>query len=345
MLSTPLPAKVRGRSAGPTVQAWVLPHLIAWVGNRGIDTQPILSLPGLAALDDPDARIPEKTAEAAWRMAADLTGDPALGIRVAESLPRGALDLVEYAFRSSASLALGLERLARYGPVMSDRVAARMETTGDGILIFVRDTATTVLHPGRSEFALAIALKLARDSTGANLTPTQVCFAHPEPHDAGPHHRFFRGEIRFNAGANSMMLSGADGARPLVGADEALAVIVRRRLEKVLADRAATVSASLGSQVRRMLVEGLGHATVTPDSAAAALHMSRRTLSRRLAGEKTSFRELLDEVRSELARALLMDRSLSVADVAFFLNYSEPAAFHRSFRRWTGQTPSEYRSR
>jgi AraC-like DNA-binding protein len=345
MVSLPPPAKVRGRSAGPTVQAWVLPHVIAWVRSRDIDIQPILSLPGLGPLDDPDARIPEKTAEAVWRMAADLTGDPALGIRVAESMPRGALDLVEYAFRSSASLALGLERLARYGPVMSDRVAARMEATGDGILMLVRDTARTVLHPGRSEFALAIALKLARDATGADLVPTQVCFAHPEPHDSGPHHRFFRGDIRFNAGANSMMLSAADGKRPLVGADAALATIVRRRLDKVLADREVTSSGSLGSQVRRMLVEGLGHATVTPDTAAAALHMSRRTLSRRLAEEKTSFRELLDEVRSEFARALLMDRSLSVADVAFFLNYSEPAAFHRSFRRWTGQTPSEYRAR
>ena len=345
MTSIPPPASVRGRSAGPTVQAWVLPHLLAWVGNRGVDTQPILNLPGLAALDDPDARIPEKTAEAVWRMAADLTGDAALGIRVAEALPRGALDLVEYAFRSSASLAVGLERLARYSPVMSDRVAARMEATGDGILILVRDTARTVLHPGRSEFALAVALKLARDATGADLRPTQVCFAHPEPHDTGPHHRFFRGDIRFNAGANSIMLSAADGARPLVGADAALAAIVRRRLDKVLASREATASASLGAQVRRMLVEGLGHATFSPETAAAALHMSRRTLSRRLAAEKTSFRELLDEVRSEFARALLMDRSLSVADVAFFLNYSEPAAFHRSFRRWTGQTPSDYRAR
>lgn len=327
------------------MQAWVLPHLIAWVGSRGVDSQPILNLPGLAVLDDPDARIPEKTAEAAWRMAADLTGDPALGIRVAEALPRGALDLVEYAFRSSASLALGLERLARYSAVMSDRVAARMEATGDGILILVRDTASTVLHPGRAEFALAVTLKLAREATGAALAPTQVCFAHPEPHDVAPHRRFFRGDIRFNAGANSIMLSAADGARPLVGADAALAAIVRRRLDKVLADREATGSASLGSQVRRMLVEGLGHATVSPETAAAALHMSRRTLSRRLAEEKTSFRELLDEVRSEFARALLMDRSLSVADVAFFLNYSEPAAFHRSFRRWTGRTPSDYRAR
>ncbi|HET9370176.1 MAG TPA: AraC family transcriptional regulator, partial [Vicinamibacterales bacterium] len=255
MLSTPPPAKVRGRSAGPTVQAWVLPHLIAWVGSRGVDSQPILNLPGLAVLDDPDARIPEKTAEAAWRMAADLTGDPALGIRVAEALPRGALDLVEYAFRSSASLALGLERLARYSAVMSDRVAARMEATGDGILILVRDTASTVLHPGRAEFALAVTLKLAREATGAALAPTQVCFAHPEPHDVAPHRRFFRGDIRFNAGANSIMLSAADGARPLVGADAALAAIVRRRLDKVLADREATGSASLGSQVRRMLVE------------------------------------------------------------------------------------------
>jgi AraC-like DNA-binding protein len=345
MISAPPPAKVRERFAAPTVQAWVLPHLIAWVAGRGIDTKPILNLPGLAAVDDPDARIPEKTAEAAWQMAADLTGEPAVGVRVAEALPRGALDLVEYAFRSSASLSLGLERLARYGPVMSDRVAARIEATGDGILILVRDTAKSVLHPGRSEFALAIALKLARDSTGADLRPTQVCFAHPQPHDAGPLHRFFRGDIRFNAGANSMLLSAADGARRLIGADEALAAIVRRRLDKVLADREATASGSLGAQVRRMLVEGLGHATVTPQTAAAALHMSRRTLSRRLAGERTSFRELLDEVRSEFARALLMDRSLSVADVAFFLNYSEPAAFHRSFRRWTGQTPSDYRAR
>jgi AraC-like DNA-binding protein len=63
-----------------------------------------------------------------------------------------------------------------------------------------------------------------------------------------------------------------------------------------------------------------------------------------LTEERTSFRAILDDVRAELARALLHDRTLSIADVAFFLQYSEQAAFHRSFRRWTGQTPQNYRA-
>ena len=71
----------------------------------------------------------------AWRLAAAFTGDAVIGVHLAESLPRGALDLVEYTFRSSASLAAGLERLARYGRVLSDRVAARMETHGEGLLL------------------------------------------------------------------------------------------------------------------------------------------------------------------------------------------------------------------
>jgi AraC-like DNA-binding protein len=92
-----------------------------------------------------------------------------------------------------------------------------------------------------------------------------------------------------------------------------------------------------------LLVEDLGQKTITADGVAHELAMSRRTLTRRLGREGTSFRAVLDDVRGELARALLQDDSLSIADVAFFLQYSEPAAFHRSFRRWTGLTPQAYR--
>jgi len=66
-------------------------------------------------------------------------------------------------------------------------------------------------------------------------------------------------------------------------------------------------------------------------------------LSRRLAEEDTSFSAILDAVRQDIAKMLLQDRSLSIGDIAFFLQYSEPAAFHRSFRRWTGQTPQTFR--
>jgi hypothetical protein len=201
--------KVRTIATGPFVQGWLLPHLVAWVDHQGFDGTPIRRLPGLADLTDPDLRVPEASAETAWRLATTMTGDAAIGVHVAESLPRGALDLVEYAFRSSASLSAGLERLARYGRVLSDRVAARTEAHGDGLLLLVRDMASTALHPGRAEFALAAALKFAREGTGADITPLQVCFAHPAPEDESEHRRFFRRSVRFGAGSNSMAIGRA----------------------------------------------------------------------------------------------------------------------------------------
>ena len=71
--------------------------------------------------------------------------------------------------------------------------------------------------------------------------------------------------------------------------------------------------------------------------------LSARTLSRRLVEEGTSFRGIQDEVRHQLAVALLADASVSIAEIAFFLGYAEPAPFHRSFKRWAGTTPQLYR--
>jgi AraC-like DNA-binding protein len=334
---------LRRTAPGPSVQGWLVPHLIGWVEQQGIDAARIRQLPGMAALSDPDLRVPEASVEAVWHLAATLTRDDAIGVHLAEWLPRGALDLVEYAFRSSESLAAALERLVRYGRVLSDRVAARMDASGEALMLLFRDAGNTSLHPGRAEFALAAALKLARDCTGKNITPLQVCFAHAAPPDASEQKRYFRVPVRYGAGSTSMILAAVDAARPLVGADEALLSIVRRRLEKALAERDRQDAGPFSERVRRLMVENLGATTITPTGAAKALAVSRRTLSRRLADEDTSFRDILDDVRRELACALLQDRSLSIADVAFFLQYSEPAAFHRAFRRWTGRTPQAFR--
>jgi AraC-like DNA-binding protein len=322
----------------------VLPYLIEWVETRGFDASSLRKLRGMAELTDPDRRVPEASVEAAWRLAAALTDDDAVGVHLAEWLPRGALDLVEYAFRSSASLASGLERLVRYGRVISDRVAARVDANGEGLLLTFRDTASTALHPGRAEFALAAALRLARDGTGHDIVAEQVCFAHPAPPDGSEHRRFFRGPVRFSAGSTAMILSAVDAARPMLGADDALSSIVRRRLEKALAERDLQQTGPFSGRVRRLMVEHLGGTTLAPSTAARALAISGRTLSRRLADEGTSFRGILDDVRREFACALLRDRSLSVGDIAFFLHYSEPAAFHRAFRRWTGQAPGDFRA-
>src|SRR5689334_1182755 len=132
-MAQPAPVmRALAKGPGPSVQGWMLPHLIDWVDRQGCDSSSIRQLRGLGDLTDPDLRVPEVSVETAWRLAAALTRDESIGIHVAESLPRGALDLVEYSLRSSATVGEGLERLARYGRVLSDRVAARMESNRDG---------------------------------------------------------------------------------------------------------------------------------------------------------------------------------------------------------------------
>ena len=160
-------SRSQGRAViASSVQGWVLPHLIAWVESRDVSAAPIRRLFGRTRLNDPDVRVAEAVADTAWRLAAALTNDDALAIHLVESLPRGSLDLIEDALRSSPSLEKGIDRLARYGRLLSDRVAARTHREGGSLLFLVHDTATTPLHPARTEFSLAIALKLARDRRG-----------------------------------------------------------------------------------------------------------------------------------------------------------------------------------
>jgi AraC-like DNA-binding protein len=328
-----------------SVLGWVVPLLAAYVKDRGHDEARILQLNGIRGRDlkDPDVRVPESAAREAWRLAIVMTGDEALGLHMAQWLPRGGLDLVEYAFRTSATLGDGLDRLAHYGRLINDRLAVHIVRTGPGVRFLLGDADAQPLHPQRAEFSTALALRLARDTTGTHLVPLEVLFAHPAPADSTEHREFFRSPIHYASGVNEIVFSDADGARTLRAADPALGSIIRKRLDKALGKLDQPADESTAARVRRLLVDGMGKDDQSVQTIGREMGMSARTLSRRLVAEGTSFRAIQDQVRHQLAAALLADASVSISEVAFFLGYSEPAPFHRSFKRWTGTTPQAHR--
>jgi len=340
-------AEGTGRRRG-SVLGWVVPLLAAYVKELGHDEAPILQLTGIRGRDlkDPDIRVPEAASREAWRLAMAMTGDEAIGLRIAQWLPRGSLDLVEYAFRTSARLSDGLERLARYGRLINDRLAVHALHTEPGVRFLIGEADARPLHPRRAEFSVALALRLARDATAIHLIPVEVLFAHDPPADLTEHREFFRSPIHFSSGVNGMVFSDADGARAFKAADAALGAVIRRRLDKAL-DKLDKLGgpddASTASRVRRLLTDGMGREERSVTTTAREMGLSARTLSRRLVEEGTSFRHIQDEVRHELALALLADPTVSIAEIAFFLGYAEPAPFHRSFKRWTGMTPQDHR--
>ena len=209
--TTPGPAGTPRSRQTSTVLAWILPHLLAHVAECGYDATPLRRLPGLAGrdLDDPDVRVADASAAEAWHLAEQITGDDAIGLHMAQSIPAGALDILEYAFRSSPTVGSGLDQLARYVRAVSDRAAAELDIVGDALAF----TWVKPAQPHRVEFAFALIVRMAREATGTSLAPREVHFAHRPPESRLEHRAFFRSPVRFGEVFESPpVLSNGPGA-------------------------------------------------------------------------------------------------------------------------------------
>jgi AraC-like DNA-binding protein len=160
---------------------------------------------------------------------------------------------------------------------------------------------------------------------------------------AREYERFFGVAPRFGAKANSISLSRETMALPLVAAKAALRPSLLFLCETQLAELDGRQG--LTSRARAALLEQIPRGVASRSEVARALGLSERSLNRKLQAEGATYRDVLDDVRRELALAWLADADQAVYEVAFLLGYSEPSTFHRSFRRWTGASPLAWRKR
>jgi AraC-like DNA-binding protein len=292
-------------------------------------------------LEDADARIPHTVLLALWHQAARQSGDNALGIHVAEQLRPGAFDVLDYAIRASSTLGEGLERLTRYHRVLHDAAIVRLSVEGDRAwLTHALPPEATPLPRHVAEFVVAAWLIVSRQATGLDFTPLQVSFRHPPPLDLSEHQRLFRAPVRFSQSANGLAIRRTLLDAPLIRSDPGLCAVLERYVTELLTR--IRIDSSVAQRVRHLLAASLP-TTKSAETIARELHMSRRTLHRQLRFEGTSFSELLDDLRRDLAIRYLGEPSLAIAEVAFLLGFSEASTFHRAFKRWRGTTPADYR--
>jgi AraC-like DNA-binding protein len=333
----------RAPAGHATLATWGMRVLIGYLEARGVDVASIRSRGGLEGVDlgQPDQRLPEGVPREVWTLAARATGDEAIAIHVAEGRTPAAVDVLEYAFRASPTLRDALGQVVRYGRVMHDRVALRLEPEGDAARLTGAVPPAHPINRYQAEFFLATWLRLARETCARDLVPVEVHFAHPAPTSIDEHRRFFACPVLFDQPDVGLLFAGADLDRPMHGADPALTSLLGRQLDRLLEGLPA--DASVTSRARALVKEDLPSGSAFVERVARQLAMSVRTLSRRLDAEGTSFRQLLESVRQELAFAHLRDPAVEIGEIAFLLGYSESSAFHRWFKRRTGRTPLEFR--
>lgn len=331
-------------SRGISVSIRAVKPVLAYLAARRHDPLASLQAAGVdpARLSDPEARIPHRAAIAVWELAGRLSGDPDLGLHVAEALEPGAFGAIEYAVRTSQTLGAGLERLFRYHRVLHDAAEVGLTIDGERAVLSHRLPLPGGAPRPVSEFVLAGWLLSTRRATGVDWKPLQVRFPHAEPGDTAEHRRIFRAPLRFEHGRSELVLPRRLLDLPMLQADPALQSIVEREVCTI--HRGLPGAESATDSVRRLLGDQLCDGEPRLERLAYELHMSPRTLNRRLLAEGTSFRRVLTDVRCELAERYLQERRLAVGEIAFLLGFSEASAFHRAFRRWTGSTPAAYRS-
>jgi len=298
-----------------------------------------------SARTDPEIEIPPGVLGELFDAAARELGDGALGIHLAESVLPSRYSLAELAARACATLGEALERLVRYAGLGGGVEAALAADDPAG----ARFTQRVPGHPrGVSahldQWALAQVLIQARALTGAPLSPRSVWFIHPRVRDLEPLRAFFRsGPIHFGRTENGMVLPREALQLPLRSADPRLLATADALAQRELSSGSRPASADLSPRVAAILRELVSEEPLRARAAATRLHMSVRTLQRRLEDEGTSFGALADAVRREEAEALIGDASVPLGEIAFRAGFSDFAAFSRAFRRWTGKAPGAAR--
>lgn len=300
----------------------------------------------LAAIPALGERIAVDKIDAILRVAIPLIHDAAFGLQAARCWHPSELGVLGYAWLSSSTLRTGLERAVRYSRLIGERGATEIEDTGQGLEVrFGANRGNPAVVPVAAvvvDIAMAILLDLCRMNAGAALRPAAATLRRRKPDAADPYERFFGCRVQFGADENTFVLSARDADRPLPSANRQLAAV----FDKMLTEELARLNkADVVSRCRAAVLDHLSSGEGTAEYAAKQLHMSARTLQRKLAEAKTTYLELVDNTRKDLALRYIEDPRRSVTDITFSLGFSQPSAFTRAFKRWTGLSPSEYRAK
>lgn len=349
-MTAPLKSMTLGlKTAEPTVGAGYAIGLLNFAVSRGARRQDLLDHAGIAEADvaDLDNRVPMPRYVALMEAAAALLEDPAIALHYGQAVRMQDISVVGLICEAcETTIDVGVQ-LNRYGRLIFDENResndnmVRLERRDDGLWLEVGRTFNS--HPYLTECEFARLVWNIKAMFGANPYleehpfPQEVHFTHAAPAYRAEYDRVFQAPVVFERGWNAMRFH--EGFLTLKHPP------VSRYVFGVLSERADALlksleaSKSVRGQVEGLLIPILHKGDVGIDQIAEKMALSRPTLYRKLKSEGTTFEKLLDELRHKMALHYLDGKKVSVNETAYLVGFSDPSAFSRAFRRWTGKSP------
>ncbi|NEO83846.1 MAG: AraC family transcriptional regulator [Spirulina sp. SIO3F2] len=333
----------------PTILAAIAVLRLQIARNCGVDTDLVLQRVGLteAHLKRPLARI---TIEQDWAILRELvavSGDPTLGLKLGQRHMAASFGILGYIIMNCPTIASALRMISRYERLVTDVQRTAVEDTDAG-LVFVLSYENWPDCPEEryvSDYVMASVAKVIQTRAGepSETVLRAVHFHYQRPTDLENLDIYWKTfghvALRFGCPDTRCLLSRRVLTMPLMGSNPDLLKVFEAQGQALLAQYDQE---NWRDRVRQSIIHALQTELPTLDEIATELTLSSRSLQLKLQAEQTSFKTVLDEVRRDLAMELLRKRQLNKTEIACLLGFSSVSTFSRTFKRWTGKSPSAF---
>jgi AraC-like DNA-binding protein len=326
-----------------TVSATLLSQIFIYLDSLKFDTDAFLRSLGIdpSRVRLPDARIPIETYLQIQDEAAVFLHDPYFGLHVGEFAEAGSWSILGYMMMNCKNVGEAFEKSVRYARIIGNLIEVKMERQPrESKLIFFTAPHAPEMSRHCFDTSFSTTICMMRNFTGLDLRPLKVTLTYAEPESRTEYERIFQCPIRFGQRENSFTVDTDIFDTPILMANPRLL----EHFEKYAQDFLSGIERrnEYTRAVTRIIIAQLDDEVLSIEKVAREMSIGVRTLQKRLEEEGVVFSDLLREVRHSLAKKYLRE-NYSVEQITYLLGFSEPSAFRRAFKKWSGVTPREYR--
>ena len=301
--------------------------------HAGLDTSQLHN-PAYRYADDQISRL--------WELTLKCTQNECIGIKVAQHIHPTTLNALGFAWLSSATLLEALNRLVRFYKIVTDTDKLELVCTEKNyslVLTRIKNADNIVIADYDTFFAALVIM--CQSICGDEFRPEFFEMERPAPSACeNEMNDFFRSPIKFESDQNTIGFNLETINNILPTANAKLA----RENDQIMTRYLSSLDKNdIVLQVKSRLIEYLPSGLANEVDIADAMHMSVRTLQRKLIMQKTNYKDVSDGTRRELAIEYVREQQVPMTEITFLLGYSDQANFTRAIRRWTGQSPTEFR--
>ncbi len=332
-----------------TLSGWMIPF------SRAMEIHGLSSEDALKECDINDQVLKDQESRFATDKFTDILnycnqklGRHDFSMEVAKQFHPGMFHVLGYAMMSSNTLKDALERIARYKRVLSNACRLDVLEEKDDLIfqmqVFIYpETNRKVLSEQAVETFMGTIVQFSRELVGQELTPKKVCLAYPKPeYDTQYLSDFFHCDIEFNTEHCSVIFDHEQSNIKLLGGNP----LVTQAHEKLLNEFLSRVNKDdLSHVIINKICNVLPLGAPSQIDIASQLNMSLRNLQRKLHDQGTNYKEILESTRKKLTLNYIEQKHLSLSEIGYLVGFSNTSNFNRAFKRWTDQTPGEYRNK